>query len=182
MMHINGEIKPVEFQEVTLNVNGKEISFPTGTGGAFDIDLSQSKEFSKLTEAEESGCSSFAAGPTPFLKPGTYRGVLDYQGTPHTFSLTIPTSAEPFIDLGQIIINVSPESKTDGSIKKTYPVGDKVAKGEIPALRIHFLPDETERDTSDERAVLMTIEKLKNMVPGLQVVSEGQTGRTGSGH
>ena len=108
MMRINGEMKPVEFQEVTLNVNGKEISFPTGTGGAFDIDLSQSKEFSKLTEAEESGCSSIAGGPTPFLKPGTYSGVLDYQGSPHAFRLTIPASNEPFIDLGRIIIDVSP--------------------------------------------------------------------------
>ena len=110
MMRINGEIKPAEFQEITLIVSGKEISFPTGTGGAFDIDLSQSKEFNKLSEAEESGCGSFASGPSPFLKPGTYKGMLDYQGTPHSFTLTVPASNEPFIDLGRILVDIFPET------------------------------------------------------------------------
>jgi outer membrane usher protein FimD/PapC len=106
MIRISKELKPVEFQEITLIVNGKEFTFPTGTGGAFDIDLSQSKEVNKLTEAEETGCNSIAAGATPFLKPGSYRGVLDYQGRPYAFSLTIPTSTESFIDLGQILVDV----------------------------------------------------------------------------
>ena len=117
MIHINGEIKPVEFQEVTLKVSGKEITFPTGTGGAFDIDLSQSKEFSKLTETEESGCSSIAASPTPFLKPGTYIGVFDYQERPQAFSLTIPASTDPFIDLGRILVDVFPETRKELPVK-----------------------------------------------------------------
>ena len=181
MMRINAEIKAVEFKEVTLNVNGKEITFPTGTGGAFDIDLSQSKEFSKLTEAEEIGCGSIDAGPTPFLKPGTYSGGLDFQGTPQTFSLTIPASTEPFIDLGRIIIDVSPESKTDGSINETYPLKDKEVIWDPPALWIPFPIGETASNTVDERAVLLTSDKLKRMLPGLRVISESQAGRTGTG-
>jgi hypothetical protein len=83
--------------------------------------------------------------------------------------------------LGRIIIDISPESKTGGSIKETYPVENKEVAGELQALRIHLPLGESGYSPSDERAVLLTIDKLKRMVPGLRVSSEGQTGRAGTG-
>jgi outer membrane protein OmpA-like peptidoglycan-associated protein len=99
----------VEFCELTLTVQGKQIQFPTGTGGDFDIDLSQSDEFKKLVEAEESGCASFVAGPSLFIKPGVYQGTVEYLGKPRSFSVTIPNSSEQIIDLGEIVIEIPPE-------------------------------------------------------------------------
>jgi outer membrane usher protein len=107
LVRSGGVLKPVEFQEVTLTIMGKDIVVPTGTGGIFDIDLSQSEEFKKLTEAEESGCGSFVGGSSLFIKPGTYRGRVDYLEKPRSFTVTIPETADPVIDLGQIIIDLA---------------------------------------------------------------------------
>lgn len=101
----NGELMPVEFQEVTLTVNDRRIVFPTGSGGEFDIDLSQSDEFEKVLELEESGCSSLTDNMSGFLKPGTYQASVLYEGIRHTFSLAIPSSADSMLDLGMVIID-----------------------------------------------------------------------------
>jgi outer membrane usher protein FimD/PapC len=103
-MRINGELKPVEFQEVYLAVKGREIAFPTGSGGEFDIDLSQSDVFKKVLELEESGCASIADTMSGFLSPGTYRASVMHEGKKRSFNLTIPDSKDPIIDLGQLVI------------------------------------------------------------------------------
>jgi len=101
----NGELKPVEFQEVILTVNGRSIVFPTGSGGEFDIDLSQSDEFKKVLELEESGCSSIADNMGGLLKPGTYQASVLYEGSRHSFNLVVPSSEDSLMDLGQVIID-----------------------------------------------------------------------------
>ncbi|MGA7828430.1 MAG: fimbria/pilus outer membrane usher protein [Geobacteraceae bacterium] len=106
-IRINGELKPVEFQEVSLMVNERNITFPTGSGGDFDIDLSQSDEFKKVLESEESGCSSMTDSKSAFLKPGTYQASVMYEGKRYSFALTIPDSKDTFVDLGQIIIDTT---------------------------------------------------------------------------
>ncbi len=109
-MRIHGKIKPVEFQEVTIAVNGREITFPTGSGGEFDIDPSQSDELKKPTEAEENGCNAVVDGATPFIPPGTYRGTVAYQGQPQSFAVTIPDRPDQIIDLGQIVFDMAPST------------------------------------------------------------------------
>jgi outer membrane usher protein len=104
-IRINGELKPVEFHEVVLEVNGREFTFPTGSGGEFDIDLTQSDEFRKVLEVEESGCSSMSDGISSFLKPGTYKASIQYEERKRVFTLTIPDSDDPFMDLGRVIID-----------------------------------------------------------------------------
>ncbi|RQW82506.1 MAG: hypothetical protein EHM79_18215 [Geobacter sp.] len=107
-IRIGAELEPVEFQEVALKVNGRDITFPTGSGGEFDIDLSQSNEFKKVLEIEESGCSSITDNTNVMLKPGTYQASVQHAGTLRSFSLSIPDSTEPFIDLGQVVISDTP--------------------------------------------------------------------------
>ena len=101
----NGTVKPLEFLEVSLSVDGKDVTFPTGTGGEFYIDISQSEEFKKLAAAEENGCPSIAAGTSVFIKPGSYEATVTYEGKRQTFTVTIPSSTDPIIDLGQIIFD-----------------------------------------------------------------------------
>jgi len=122
-MRVAGVLKPVEFLEVTIDIKGKKIVIPTGAGGVFDIDLSQSEEFKKLSETEESGCASFVAGPSFFIQPGIYQGTVDYAGKPRSFPLTIPASTESIIDLGEIIIDIPLEKKP----KEAAPPAQKAA-------------------------------------------------------
>lgn len=104
----NGELKPVEFHEVVLQVGGREFTFPTGSGGEFDIDLTQSDEFKKLLEQEEISCSSMSDGISGLLKPGTYQAFLLYEGHKRSFALTIPDSDDPFVDIGRVVIDEKP--------------------------------------------------------------------------
>jgi len=103
-IRINGRLKPIEFTEVKIVINSRIILFPTGSGGEFDMDLSQSDEFKKLTEAEESGCSS-TIGSNSLVKPGIYRCMVNYGEKQYAFNITIPTPADSIIDLGEIVID-----------------------------------------------------------------------------
>jgi outer membrane usher protein len=106
-IRIGGKLKPIEFQEIALALNGRIITFPTGSGGEFDIDLSQSEEFKKLIEPEESGCDSIN-GSTAMITPGVYKGTVEYEGKRYSFNLTIPEHADSIIDLGETIIDGNP--------------------------------------------------------------------------
>jgi outer membrane usher protein len=105
---VNDEFKPVEFYEAELQVDGSVLAFPTGRGGEFYLDLSQSEEFKKRFSTEEKNCSSIADDTSAFLKPGTYQASIPYEGRRHFFNLTIPDSSDPIIDLGQVVITRVP--------------------------------------------------------------------------
>ena len=107
-IRINGEVKPVEFYEAELQVEGKTVSFPTGKGGEFYMDISQRDEFRKKDATEEKACSSIVRGTGAFLKPGTYQASVPYGDKRHTFRLTIPESTDPIIDVGRIVFEASP--------------------------------------------------------------------------
>jgi outer membrane usher protein len=130
---INGEVKPVEFYEVDLAVDGREITFPTGTGGEFYIDISQSQEFKKLAVIEEKNCSSLAGETSAFLKPGTYRAAVMYEGSRHIFSLVVPNSKDPIIDLGQVVFDASPDTEKEPPVKEV-PVPER-REMEVPLAR-----------------------------------------------
>lgn len=105
---VNDELKPVEFYEVELQVDGRVLAFPTGRGGEFYLDLSQSEEFKKRFSTEEKNCSAIADETSAFLKPGTYQASIPFEGRRHSFNLTIPDSTDPIIDLGQVVITQAP--------------------------------------------------------------------------
>jgi len=71
-----GEIKPVEYIEFKLMVDGKELLLPTGKGGEFYIEN---------------------------IKPDKYRGDFEYLDKIYFFDMVIPKSDEVIIDLGEII-------------------------------------------------------------------------------
>ena len=75
-IRIDGEVKPVEFRDVRMNVAGKEISFPTGRGGEFYLEN---------------------------IRPGSYEAFVDYSGKTCFFELTIPESSEMIVDLGGLV-------------------------------------------------------------------------------
>ncbi|ABA89298.1 sigma-fimbria biogenesis outer membrane usher protein [Syntrophotalea carbinolica DSM 2380] len=103
-IRVNGELRPVEFLEVTCTVKDRTFVFPTGSGGEFDIDLTQSEALKGILASEETGCSFASESENSFLEPGTYQAAIRYEGRRRAFCLTIPDTDDPFIDLGQVII------------------------------------------------------------------------------
>jgi outer membrane usher protein FimD/PapC len=73
---VNGEVKPVEFYEVRMIVDGKELTFPTGKGGEFYLEN---------------------------IKPGRYKSSFSYMGKTCSFDIIIPETDEMIIDLGGIV-------------------------------------------------------------------------------
>jgi outer membrane usher protein FimD/PapC len=70
------KIKPLEYIEFKLRVEGKELLSPTGKGGEFYLEN---------------------------IKPGKYRGALRYLDKDYSFDIIIPKSDEIIVDLGEII-------------------------------------------------------------------------------
>jgi len=70
------EIKPLEYIEFKLMVEGKELLFPTGKGGEFYFEN---------------------------VRPGEYRGEFKYLDKNYSFNIIIPKSDDVIVDLGEII-------------------------------------------------------------------------------
>ncbi len=77
MLHVKegGVTKPAEFFEVTMQVDGKEVVFPTGKGGEFYFEN---------------------------VKPGKYAASFTYKDKPCSFDLVIPKSDDVITDLGTV--------------------------------------------------------------------------------
>jgi len=73
---VGQEIKPLEYIEFKLMVEGKELLSPTGKGGEFYLEN---------------------------IKSGKYRGELRYLDKDYSFDIIIPKSDEIIVDLGEII-------------------------------------------------------------------------------
>jgi len=72
---VDGESRPVEYHEILMEAEGKELSFPTGKGGEFYLEN---------------------------LPPGTYPASFEYKGRECVVVLKVPESGETIIDLGGI--------------------------------------------------------------------------------
>jgi outer membrane usher protein len=81
MTRIEGTVKAVEFAEIDMVINGKAEKLPTGRGGEFYVEN---------------------------LKPGTHTGTVPVDGKPCQIVLTIPSSDETFVDLGQLVCRLRP--------------------------------------------------------------------------
>jgi outer membrane usher protein FimD/PapC len=73
---VDQEIKPLEYIEFKLMVEGKELLSPIGKGGELYLEN---------------------------IKPGKYRGELRYLDRDYSFDIIIPKSDEIIVDLGEII-------------------------------------------------------------------------------
>jgi outer membrane usher protein len=73
---VGQEIKPLEYIEFKLLVEGKELLSPTGKGGEFYLEN---------------------------IKPGKYRGEFKYLDKTYFFDIVIPKSEDILVDLGEII-------------------------------------------------------------------------------
>lgn len=75
-IRLRGELLPAELSEVSMLVDGQEITFSTGKGGEFYFEN---------------------------IKPGSYKALLNYMGKICIFDMIIPESAEIIVDLKEVI-------------------------------------------------------------------------------
>jgi outer membrane usher protein len=75
-LRLNGQVKPAEFFEVTLNVDGRPLTFVTGRGGEFYVED---------------------------LKAGCYAAQMSANGTSCRFELAVGEAQGPLTDLGDTV-------------------------------------------------------------------------------
>lgn len=73
---MEGQIKPAEFAEVSMIVEGRELIFPTGKGGEFYFEN---------------------------VQPGSYKALLKYVGKECVFDMIIPERTDMIVDLKDVI-------------------------------------------------------------------------------
>lgn len=76
-----GQTKPVELQEISINVEGKKLTLQTGRGGEFYFEN---------------------------LKAGNYAATASAESKPCLFELVVPRSDETFVDLGEFVCEAEP--------------------------------------------------------------------------
>ena len=112
----DGEVKPVEFYEAHLKVDGLAVTFPTGTGGEFYIDTKDLKELVAKPDGREASDEELvcpikkngdgAYSPDEVLGSGTYKAEFKYNGILCRADLVVPVSDAPVVDLGTVVCEV----------------------------------------------------------------------------
>ncbi|TFG92394.1 MAG: fimbrial biogenesis outer membrane usher protein, partial [Syntrophobacterales bacterium] len=106
---IGTEIKPLEYDEVSLTVDGKPVTLQTGTGGEFYLD-NYSLGGTDGPDIQDMGCSALDKAGASYFKPGNYKATVNHEGRSCTFSFEIPRSYEMILELGQITCEFPPSA------------------------------------------------------------------------
>ncbi|MFZ3207866.1 MAG: fimbria/pilus outer membrane usher protein [Geobacteraceae bacterium] len=107
---VGNETKPLEFNEVTMNIDGKPVTFQTGGGGEFYLDNSMVNGRT-ATDIQEMDCQALDKAGAPFIKPGRHTAYVSYQDKTCSFDIQIPDSDNPIIDVGKIVCENPPADK-----------------------------------------------------------------------
>lgn len=104
---VGDRLEPVEFYEVKMNVDGKEIVFPTGKGGEIYLEMILPQK--QIRQAYKD--CSYIGKEDDYLsiRPGRYNASFDYKGKACNFDINVPVSDEMIINLGDISCEVTQE-------------------------------------------------------------------------
>lgn len=107
-VNIDGETHPLEYLEVRVVIEGREVVIPTGKGGEFYLDTSQPAGKGGEAGHRELDCSALQKGEGISPRARRYSASVDYRGKSYAFELSIHDSDDIFIDLGRIVVNAAP--------------------------------------------------------------------------
>jgi len=114
---IGNEMKPLEYDEVSVAVDGRPVTLQTGSGGEFYLD-NYSLGGANGPDIQDLGCAALDQAGTSFFKPGTYTAVVNHGGRACTFSFEIPRTYEMILELGQVTCEFSPVADSLPSLQQ----------------------------------------------------------------
>lgn len=92
---------PLEFKELRLSFNGRTASVPTGKGGEFYLDPTES---GPSEEGSLEGCAALEGKEEASGAITEIRGEVEHGGRMYDFRLLVPESDQLFVDLGKIVV------------------------------------------------------------------------------
>jgi outer membrane usher protein len=144
-INIEGELKPVEFYEILLHVDGDTVPIITGKGGEFYFENILSRDIqSPPSDSGGVGCDLLERSKAMIgtIAPGTYVASFNYDDRECSFEVTIPDSHVLEVDLGEIVCKLP--QNTDGAVSidpertitgETGNAGQEIAEIEIENSR-----------------------------------------------
>jgi outer membrane usher protein FimD/PapC len=103
-----GKRIPLEYIEITMSFNGKEVLFPTGKGGEFYLENALPEE-SLRHDREMLSCREIAEQRKTggaIIKPGLYHALAEHDGRTCRFDIVFPVTEDVIWDMGEVICTV----------------------------------------------------------------------------
>jgi len=95
--------EPIEFQEGTITIETRSITFPTGKGGEFYIENALPKDPQEGRDRQSCGAiAERRAIGGKAIKPGAYPAWIGYHGGRCEFFITFPETEEVITDIGEV--------------------------------------------------------------------------------
>ena len=104
---IGSEMKPLEYDEISVTVDGRAVTLQTGSGGEFYLD-NYSLGGTDDPDSPDLGCFALGKAGASSFTPGAYTATVHHEGRSCTFSFEIPRSYEMILELGQVTCQFPP--------------------------------------------------------------------------
>ncbi len=95
---------PLEYVDITMKVDEKEVTFPTGKDGEFYAENALPED-GKTGVKDKQSCRAIVQRRTSggnAIKPGTYEASVNRDGKRCTFDITFPKTEDPITELGEV--------------------------------------------------------------------------------
>jgi outer membrane usher protein len=102
----DGKLEPLEFREIELFFQGLSTTIPTGKGGEFYLDPSETADAGK-EEPSEDGCAWLVKPARREKQLAELHGRIEHEGRTYAFQVDVPEARDFFVDLGKIVVNAS---------------------------------------------------------------------------
>lgn len=99
----DGRLRPLEYGDLGITVDGKETTYPTGRGGEFYVED---------------------------VSAGAYAASVEQGGKKYAFTLEVPDTGEAFVDLGDIVVEAVPEKESREGDPREAPAQENEASPE----------------------------------------------------
>lgn len=184
-----GKKTPLEFVDIMMKVNGREVTFPTGKGGELYMENTLSDE-PVSGVVDKQSCRSIAERRKSggnVIKPGEYRARVEQEGVVCEFTIGFPDTEEAITDVGNIVCTLQetpapPQPVSLPPVEKATPAPKTAAKNDLPrpiVMELAFTKNGAPSSTKDRQAIAGIVWMLKND-PDLAVEIEVHDDRHGT--
>lgn len=104
---IGNETKPLEYDEITIPVNGAPVKLQTGAGGEFYLD-NYSLGRADVVDIQEQGCAALDKTFVGSMMPGRYTAYVTHEGKTCSFKFDLPDTSDMIVDLGKVMCEFNP--------------------------------------------------------------------------
>lgn len=174
-----GKKMPLEFVDIMMKVNEREVTFPTGKGGEFYMENTL-PEVPGSIGVDKQSCRAIAErrkSGENVIMPGSYQARVEYEGAVCEFSIAFPETEEAITDVGEVVCTLpdAPAPPQAGAVpqpiappaqvEKTAPAPKAATEDDIPrpiVMKLVFEKNGAPSSKKDRQAIAAIVRMLKS--------------------